>query len=179
MTDYRIVEAYRKIWIEKQLKGDLWVKVDIKDVPKYHDTVADARSWVATIKRGVVYHDAEDADVGLQWFINRVGQTVHRLSVQDPTRAVAVEIIDNDHAHQLYRASVETDTIYKDAPNLAQDERKPESDTSDGIKPLGWFEERLGCDIDNVSLGYSTPCRYPQVMYGLQKSHGWRYADPQ
>jgi hypothetical protein len=59
-TEYRIVEAYRKIWIEKQLKGDLWVKVDIKDVPKYHATVADARSWVATIKRGVVYHDAEE-----------------------------------------------------------------------------------------------------------------------
>jgi len=61
MTEYRIVEAYRKIWIEKKLMSDTWIKVDIKDVPKYHDSLADARSWVATIKRGVVYHDAEDA----------------------------------------------------------------------------------------------------------------------
>ena len=89
MTEYRIVEAYRKIWIEKKLMGDTWIRVDIKDVPKYHDTVVDARSWVATIKRGVVYHDAEDA------------------------------------------------------PNLAQDECKADDDTSDGIKPLEWFEERI------------------------------------
>ena len=60
MTEYRIVEAYRKIWIEKQTSGGNWLPYDNKHVPRFFDSLADARSWVATIKRGVVYHDAEE-----------------------------------------------------------------------------------------------------------------------
>jgi hypothetical protein len=59
MTEYRIVEAYRKIWIEKQTSSGAWLPYDNKHVPRFFDSLADARSWVATIKRGVVYHDAE------------------------------------------------------------------------------------------------------------------------
>jgi hypothetical protein len=61
MTEYRIVEAYRKIWIEKQTSSGAWLPYDNKHVPRFFDTLQDARSWVATIKRGVVYHDAEEA----------------------------------------------------------------------------------------------------------------------
>jgi hypothetical protein len=125
MTEYRIVEAYRKIWIEKKLMSDTWIKVDIKDVPKYHDTVADARSWVATIKRGVVYHDAEDA------------------------------------------------------PNLAQDERKAEDDTSDGIKPLEWFLGRVGKVIMN-DMGYHVVIidrKHAEGLYHVQEEGFYRYSD--
>jgi hypothetical protein len=61
MTDYRIAEQNGEIWIEESKDGKNWHTVQIHNVPRYHATVADARSWVATIKRGVVYHDAEDA----------------------------------------------------------------------------------------------------------------------
>jgi hypothetical protein len=127
MTEYRIVEAYRKIWIEKKLMGDTWIKVDIKDVPKYHDSLADARSWVATIKRGVVYHDAEApplSESDLQWECAR-----------------DFRIFRNHDA--------------EDAPNLAQDERKVQDDTPDSIKPLEWFEAKIGSEIrrsDGIAL---------------------------
>ena len=93
MTEYRIAEQNGEIWIEESKDGKNWHTVQIHNVPRYHDTVADARSWVATIKRGVVYHDAEDAPnlaqderkaeddtlVGtrqVEWFLNRVGKNV-------------------------------------------------------------------------------------------------------
>ena len=61
MTEHRIAEYNRKFWIERRISG-AWIIRDERDgVPKYFDSLADARSWVATIKRGVVYHDAEDA----------------------------------------------------------------------------------------------------------------------
>jgi hypothetical protein len=64
MTEYRIVELNRRFHIEKLAKGnswDSWIALNEPHVPRYFDSLADARSWVATIKRGVVYHDAEDA----------------------------------------------------------------------------------------------------------------------
>ena len=61
MTEYRIAEQNGEIWIEESKDGKNWHTVQIHNVPRYHPTVSDARSWVATIKRGVVYHDAEDA----------------------------------------------------------------------------------------------------------------------
>ena len=121
MSEYRIVEENRQIWIEQLVKGkswDSWVAVDKPNVPRYHPTVADARSWVKTIKRGVVYHEPEDD--GLQWFLDRVGKTV----VRDAMRVV---IIDTDHARHLHTASVEMGYVYTDAPNLPVDERKAES----------------------------------------------------
>ena len=148
MTEYRIVEAYRKIWIEKKLMSDTWIKVDIKDVPKYHDTVGDARSWVATIKRGVVYHDAEE---------------------------------QKEHLCEFNRA-LNGDCLIcgsKDAPNLAQDERKAEDDTSDGIKPLEWFEERHMQKIVNTTYGYDFLNNDPRIPHDLQLTKGYRYSDPQ
>jgi hypothetical protein len=58
MTEYRIVELHRRFHIE-QKTGKEWHDVRFENVPRYFDSLADARSWVATIKRGVVYHDAE------------------------------------------------------------------------------------------------------------------------
>jgi hypothetical protein len=63
MTEYRIVEANRMYHIEVN-HGKEWSHVTLIGVPRYFDSLADARSWVATIKRGVVYHDAEDAPNG-------------------------------------------------------------------------------------------------------------------
>ena len=60
MTEYRIVELHRRFHIE-QKTGKEWHDVRFENVPRFFDSLADARSWVATIKRGVVYHDAEDA----------------------------------------------------------------------------------------------------------------------
>jgi hypothetical protein len=59
-TEYRIAENRRKFYIE-HLDGKFWRLYEEPHVPKYFDSLSDARSWVATIKRGVVYHDAEDA----------------------------------------------------------------------------------------------------------------------
>ncbi len=63
MRKYRIAEAFRQYYIEASDSGDKWVDAYllIPKVPRFFDSLADARSWVATIKRGVVYHDAEDA----------------------------------------------------------------------------------------------------------------------
>jgi len=96
MNEYRIVELHRRFHIEKLAKGnswDSWIALNEPHLPRFFDSLADARSWVATIKRGVVYHDAEDA------------------------------------------------------PNLPVDERKVEDNTSDGVKPLEWFEARVGKTI--------------------------------
>jgi hypothetical protein len=58
MTEYRIVELHRRFHIEERINGKEWHDVRFENVPRYFDSLADARSWVATIKRGVVYHDA-------------------------------------------------------------------------------------------------------------------------
>jgi hypothetical protein len=60
MTEYRIVELNRMFSIEVK-KGKEWGDLNLYGVPRFFDSLADARSWVATIKKGVVYHDAEDA----------------------------------------------------------------------------------------------------------------------
>jgi hypothetical protein len=60
MSEYRIGERDRRFWIEVKA-NKAWVSLNQTGVPRYFDSLADARSWVATIKRGVVYHDAEDA----------------------------------------------------------------------------------------------------------------------
>jgi hypothetical protein len=61
MTEYRIVELHRRFHIEQRHNGRGWDAVALPHVPRFFDSLDDARSWVATIKRGVVYHDAEDA----------------------------------------------------------------------------------------------------------------------
>lgn len=63
MSEYRIVELHRRFHIEQRINGKGWNDVVFQNVPRYFETLADARSWVATIKRGVVYHDAEDAEI--------------------------------------------------------------------------------------------------------------------
>jgi len=129
MTEYRIVEQYNRFHIQVRHDGAKeWRDLsDIPRVPRYFDSLADARSWVATIKRGVVYHDAGDA------------------------------------------------------PNLAQDERKAEDDTSDGIKPLEWFEER----IDDTIVELRTSRMYVAIgdhsiakaYHQFQTERGYRYQD--
>ena len=128
MTEYRIVELHRMFSIEVR-KGKEWGDLNLYGVPRFFDSLADARSWVATIKRGVVYHDAEDA------------------------------------------------------PNLAQDERKAEDDTSDGIKPLEWFEERIGKDVTRINNGGYFDLRIwnrdtAKILYNKQKKGFIEYSDP-
>jgi hypothetical protein len=102
MRKYRIAELYNQYSIEVDDGGDKWVDAYMlmPRVPKFFDSLADARSWVATIKRGVVYHDAEApplSESNLQWECAR-----------------DFRIFRNHDA--------------EDAPNLAQDERKAEGD---------------------------------------------------
>jgi len=178
MTEYRIGERDRRFWIEVK-SNKVWVSLNQTGVPRYFDSLADARSWVATIKRGVVYHDAEDAP--------KVRTLSSIFEDVDMELAVWMEM-DND----MQSSNVPTSEISgllarwhnrytinrKDAPNLAQDERKAEDDTSDSIKPLEWFEERINSEIYNFTMGYSTKCLFPKTTHGLQYSHGWRYYDP-
>jgi hypothetical protein len=110
MSEYRIVELHRRFHIEKLAKGnswDSWIALNEPHVPRYFDSLDDARSWVATIKRGVVYHDAEDIMDGLRWFLDRIGKPV----VRDGD---AITIVDEEHARHLYRAVVEMGYTYVD-----------------------------------------------------------------
>jgi hypothetical protein len=59
-TEYRIAEEHNRFRIQYS-NGMVWHDLNQAHVPRFFETLADARSWVATIKRGVVYHDAEDA----------------------------------------------------------------------------------------------------------------------
>jgi hypothetical protein len=61
MSEYRIGEMNNSFWIEHTDRHGNWHRISETGVPRFFETLADARSWVATIKRGVVYHDAEDA----------------------------------------------------------------------------------------------------------------------
>jgi hypothetical protein len=74
---------------------------------------------------------------------------------------------------------------YEDAPNLPVDERKAEDDTSDGIKSLEWFMERMGniviCDLDfGNNKEYVTiysdldAIRHANFQYEVD----YRYSDP-
>jgi hypothetical protein len=169
MTEYRIAEQYRQFTIQVRHDGKEWRDLSaIPNVPRFFDSLADARSWVATIKKGVVYHDAEapplsesdlqweyardfrifsdrlnhDAeDAGRQWFVDRVGKMIRH-------RGHTFKITDSPHANRLYDASVlfgheYTDPI-DDAPNLAQDERKAEAGVVGPRYDLGWFRRRIG-----------------------------------
>ena len=59
--NYRIVEENRQIWIERSKDGKSWDMVQYSNVPRYHATVADARSWVETLRKGRIIHSVEDA----------------------------------------------------------------------------------------------------------------------
>jgi hypothetical protein len=125
MTEYRIVELNRMFSIEVN-HGKEWGDLNLYGVPRFFDSLADARSWVATIKRGVVYHDAEDA------------------------------------------------------PNLAQDERKAEGDTSDDIKPIGWFLERVGKSVLNLRTGLGFAIMdewHARASFHGQDAFGNRYTE--
>jgi hypothetical protein len=144
MTEYRIVELHRRFHIEKLVKGnswDSWIALNEPHVPRFFDSLADARSWVATIRRGVVYHDAEDAPI-------TVTTMWERYSIRDTS-------------------------------NLAQDERKAEDDTSNGIKPLEWFLGRVGKVIMN-DMGYHVVIidrKHAEGLYHVQEEGFYRYSD--
>ena len=61
IVQYRIGEMNNSFWIEHTDRHGNWHRISESGVPRFFDSLADARSWVATIKRGVVYHDAEGA----------------------------------------------------------------------------------------------------------------------
>jgi hypothetical protein len=127
MSEYRIAEEHNRFSIQVSKNGKDWHELHpTPHVPRFFDSLADARSWVATIKRGVVYHDAEDA------------------------------------------------------PNLAQDERKAKDDTSNGIKPLEWFEARIGKHIifkANNARIYIEKEAHALNIFAWQHAYGYRYSD--
>jgi hypothetical protein len=153
MTEYRIVELHRKFWIEEQFLNKSWTPVSYTHVPRFFDSLADARSWVATIKKGVVYHDAEApplSESNLQWECAR-----------------DFRIFSDRLSHDA-----------EDAPNLAQYERKAEDDTSDGIKPLWWFYERLGTSIRQDHALYLKDKGHCSDCHERQERFGYKYSDP-
>ena len=118
MTEYRIVEEHRRFSIQVSINGHDWRGLhDIPHVPRFFDSLADARSWVATIKRGVVYHDAEDAPnlaqderkaearlIGpiydLGWFKRRIGSVVVlRDTHGNAMRRTLCDTHDSERAH--------------------------------------------------------------------------------
>jgi hypothetical protein len=122
IVQYRIAEEHNRFRIQYS-NGMVWHDLNQPHVPRFFDSLADARSWVATIKRGVVYHDAEDA------------------------------------------------------PNLPVDERKAEDDTSDGIKPLRWFMERMGRTILRKTFVKLEDEHLARACYHCQADNGYRYSD--
>jgi hypothetical protein len=73
MTEYRIAEEHNRFRIQYS-NGMVWHDLSLPHVPRFFDTLQDARSWVATIKRGVVYHDAEISPMtedDLKWEYSR------------------------------------------------------------------------------------------------------------
>jgi hypothetical protein len=114
ITEYRIAEQYRRFHIEVRHDGKEWRDLSaIPHVPRFFDTLQDARAWVATIKRGVVYHDAEDAPnlaqderkaegstsgviKRLLWFDERIG-----LEVMDQHNG-KILVKSDEHAKHLY-----------------------------------------------------------------------------
>jgi hypothetical protein len=181
MTEYRIGERDRRFWIEVK-SNKVWVSLNQTGVPRYFDSLADARSWVATIKRGVVYHDAEDAP--------KVRTLSSIFEDVDMELAVWMEM-DND----MQSSNVPTSEISgllarwhnrytitrKDAPNLAQDERKAEDYTSDGIKPLEWFEARIDDTIIQMetikNTAWISDYSVAKAFHRFQTERGYRYKD--
>jgi hypothetical protein len=120
MTEYRIGERDRRFWIEVK-SNKAWVSLNQTGVPRYFDSLADARSWVATIKRGVVYHDAEDAPN----------------LAQDDRKA------EDEHLCIFNRAMNGECMVCGDrkeyTKNFAEDE-----ECSCCLRPPRWFVERIG-----------------------------------
>jgi hypothetical protein len=187
MTEYRIVELHRRFHIEERIVGMAWIDTGrLPNVPRFFDSLADARSWVATIKKGVVYHDAEDAtDDKLQFLLDRVGKDIYRVSPTGGYIGEPIRIISADHARHIHRHGYSVE-YYVDAPNLAQDERKSEDDTSDGIKPLEWFKERIGKKVYRNGGVTEDGCATFVILshlvavacFNFQSKYGFRYSDP-
>jgi hypothetical protein len=111
-TEYRIAEEHNRFRIQYS-NGMIWHDLNLPHVPRFFDSLADARSWVATIKKGVVYHDAEDAPnlaqderkaeggtsgviKRLLWFDERIG-----LEVMDQHKG-KILVKSDEHAKHLY-----------------------------------------------------------------------------
>jgi len=192
-TEYRIVELHRRFHIEERIVGMAWIDAGrLPHVPRYFDSLEDARSWVDTIRKGVVYHDADAHSAKppyeenvtlvtpierLKWFIDRVGKVVYKKDYA-MSGFEAIPIQDKDHAKKLHRDFCMTSCTYSDAPNLAQDERKAEDDTSDGIKSLEWFMERLDRTILRKTFVKLQDEHLARACYDCQIHNGYRYSDP-
>jgi hypothetical protein len=179
MTEYRIVEHNRRFHIQELIKkgpfnsSESWLDLpDIPHVPRFFDSLADARSWVATIKKGVVYHDAEETEA-------------------DRLDNIAIDSTKLFHqwAERYDAEDAPSDAVsdaVKDAPNLPVDERKAEDDTSDGIKPLKWFIERIGKEVYRKGGVTQDECativilshRVAVACFRFQSKYGFQYSDP-
>ena len=127
MSEYRIGERDRRFWIEfLGSDGKTWYFLKKSNVPQFFDSLADARSWVATIKRGVVYHDAEDAPnlpvderkaeddtsdgiKSLEWFYRMRGQSIGCFT-SDSFRLECP--YDNKKARELYQSQFDKGCRY-------------------------------------------------------------------
>jgi hypothetical protein len=131
--EYRIAELHRQYSLECSKDGQQWLPVKATNVPQYFETLQDARSWVATLRRGRVIHSVEDD--GLQWFLDRVGKSV-------VYNGMTFNILDDDHARHLHTASVEVGYVFEDAPNLPVDERKAEKGIGLSPEDRAWVKSR-------------------------------------
>jgi hypothetical protein len=100
--NYRIVEFHRTYSIESSLNGKEWNPVNAFNVPKYFETMYEAKGWVETMKRGKVIHDLEtdqpEEKLPRSWFMDRSGKTVWNITTE-----YQMTIFDPVHAHNVFR----------------------------------------------------------------------------
>jgi hypothetical protein len=144
-TEYRIVELHRMFSIEVK-KGKEWGDLNLYGVPRFFDSLADARSWVTTIKRGVVYHDAEEPSEvkSEQDMVVRIGE--------NGICPITGKHCDDETCATESECNVSGRDVIKDAPNLAQDERKAEK----GNVIWDEWEEALARNIVRLLMARGT-----------------------
>jgi hypothetical protein len=186
--NYRIAEEHRRFSIQVSKNGKDWHDLHpTTHIPRYFDSLEDARSWVDTIRKGVVYHDADapeitDKPLKRFWvtyrFHNQSDASIHEDEVFANGEDEAINKVIANHNHQI-----EWHTI-KDAPNIAQDERKAEGGESMPRYELAWFKKRIGSKVmihskkgsiclrtieNDIDAGYA---------FNSQFEHELRYSDP-
>ena len=193
MTEYRIAEEHKRFYIEVRHDGKEWHDLKIPNVPRFFDSLADARSWVATIKRGVVYHHAEDAlsdplipthikpRTAEMWSFLLVNAL--RSLTEEQMAGLCIDLYVRSAKWQYIDARIKEHKKHtaEDAPNLAQDERKAEDYTSDGIKPLEWFEARIDDTIIQMetikNTAWISDYSVAKAFHRFQTERGYRYKD--
>ena len=191
MTEYRIAEEHNRFRIQYS-NGMVWHDLSLPHIPRFFDSLADARSWVATIKRGVVYHEAEDAlgdplipthikpRTAEMWSFLLVNAL--RSLTEEQMAGLCIDLYVRSAKWQYIDARIKEHKKHsaEDAPNLAQDERKAEGSTSGVIKRLLWFDERIGLEVMDQHNGkiLVKSDEHSKHLYNLERKGLYQYSDP-